>query len=123
MHMNQNDIKLVLSVIIISLCIFVYIFITEENGAKDAVVYYDNEEVLKIDLTNKNERTYDVKGYNGNVKLYTKDGMIKVVEEKSPKHLCSKTGYISKSYESIVCLPNKVVVKIVADTDIDTIVR
>lgn len=121
--MNQNDIKLALSIIIISLFIFVFIFLTEENGTKTAVVYRENKEVLKIDLTDHNGRYYDVKGNNGNVKIYTRNGMVKVVEENSKNHICSNMGYISKSYESIVCLPNKVVIKIVADTGLDTIVR
>ena len=46
-------------------------------------------------------------------------------EEESPLHLCSKQGFIEESYESIVCLPNKIVIKISSKKkkDLDTILR
>ena len=65
-----------------------------------------------------------VKGYNGNVIIKTKKGSIKVSDEKSPLHLCSKQGWISNTYEIIVCLPNKIVIKLQTDNEkIDTIVK
>ena len=33
----------------------------------------------------------------------------------------AKQGYISKSYESIICLPNKIVIKLENNSDIDVI--
>ena len=50
-----------------------------------------------------------------------KNKKIKVLKEDSPLHLCSKQGYISKSYESIICLPNKIVIKLENNSDIDVI--
>ena len=44
-----------------------------------------------------------------------------MLKEDSPLHLCSKQGYISKSYESIICLPNKIVIKLENNSDIDVI--
>lgn len=121
--MNSNDIKLIFIIIIVSLLVLLFTINSDDKYFKKAVVYYENDKVLEIDLTLKEEKYYEVDGYNGKVKLFTKDGSIKVIEEKSPLHICSNMGYISKSYESIVCLPNKVVVKIEALEDIDTIVR
>ena len=71
----------------------------------------------------KEEQTYEVKGYNGPVYISAGNGKIKVEDEDSPLHLCSKQGYITKSYETIVCLPNKIVVKIENKSDIDTIIK
>ena len=52
------------------------------------------------------------------------DYKIRVVEENSPLHLCSKQGFIDKSYETIVCLPNKVVIKLVSDSEgLDGVVK
>ena len=113
--MNKNDFKLI--IILIIFVIVLIPFFNKENSNK-AIVYYKNKEILNIDL-NLN-KTYEVKGTNGIVKIVVKDKKIKVNSENSPKHICSKQGYISKSYESIICLPNEIVIKIEKKDDIDS---
>ena len=117
---NKHDLVLILIIIVISI---VFIVINNLNSKKGniAKVYYNSKLIKTIDLSIDKE--YTVKGYNGNVKIKVKNNKIKVLEEKSPKHLCSKQGYISKSYESIICLPNKIVIEIDDDINIDTVVR
>ncbi|MBR1376817.1 MAG: NusG domain II-containing protein [Bacilli bacterium] len=120
--MNKYDIILTLIILIIGITIFC-LFKIGNNNPKEAIVYYDGDIVLKIDLSDHELRTYTIEGFNGDVVIETIDGKIRVVEEESPKHLCSIQGYISTSYESIICLPNKVVVEINDSIDVDTIVR
>ena len=115
--MNKQDIILCLSIFIIALLVLVFIRLPKKGNV--AIVYYDNKEILKINL--KIDNTYTVEGYNGDVTLEVLNGKIKVSDEISPKHLCSRQGYISNSYESIICLPNKIVVKI-DNSEIDAVV-
>ena len=117
---NKHELILILVIVIIS-SIFILINNLTSKKGNIAKVYYDSKLIKTIDL-NKND-TYIVKGYNGDVKIVVKDNKIKVDEENSPKHLCSKQGYISKSYETIICLPNKIVIEIDDDINIDTVVR
>lgn len=119
--MNKADKILIFSLILISVIAIVLLNINKNNGKK-ANVYYDNELILTIDLTKKEKQTFNVKGYNGDVHILVNNGKIKVDQEKSPLNLCSKQGYISSSYETIVCLPNKIVIKITDKEKIDTIV-
>ncbi len=123
--MNKSDIKLIIIILIIAIIVLFVIAIIGNDTSKSALVYYDNNLVLSIDLTDKSEQEYIVNGYNGPVKIIKKDGKIKVEEEDSPLHLCSRQGFIEKSYESIVCLPNKIVIKIVSSKqeELDTVVR
>lgn len=109
--MNKKDIYLILFIFLIS---FLCIFLLKTNQKKGSIanVYYENQLVLSIDLQDKTTRTYEVEGYNGTVLILTANGKVKVVEEKSPKHLCSKQGFIEHFYETIICLPNKIVIKI-----------
>ena len=118
--MNKSDIKLVFYSLVIILIIFI-IFMFQNNNNKIALVYYENKMILKIDLSKNDE--YIVDGYNGKVYLEVKNNQIRVKEENSPKHLCSYQGFISKTYETIVCMPNKIIIKIDAEEDLDTIVR
>jgi hypothetical protein len=42
------------------------------------------------------------------------------------KHICSKTGWIGKPWQVIVCLPNKIIVRVVGQKetgDIDLVAK
>lgn len=112
--MNKTDLKLIIVLLFITIITFLTI---SQKEAKSAIVYYQNKPILNIDL--KTDNTYEVNGTNGKVKIIVKNKKIKVESENSPKHLCSKQGYISKSYETIVCLPNEIVIKINNKDEID----
>jgi hypothetical protein len=120
--MNKQDIILVTIILIIVGSIALVFKITEKKNMSNALVYYEDKLVLTIDLTLK-EQEYVVDGYNGPVTITAGNGKVKVEDEDSPLHLCSKQGYISKSYESIVCLPNKIVIKLEDDSSLDAIVK
>lgn len=121
--MNKND-RILIGIISI-ICISFLILFTqlEPKGEKVAVVYFQNERILTIDLTLHEKKEYQVNGKNGMVRIEVDDDKIRVIEEESPLHICSKQGYISKSTESIVCLPNKIVIQIETKNEIDTVVR
>lgn len=123
--MNKSDIKLIIIILLIAITVLFVIAIIDKNNSKEALVYYDNNLVLTIDLNESEEKIYIVDGFNGEVKIIAGNGKIKVDEEESPLHLCSKQGFIEESYESIVCLPNKIVIKISSKKkkDLDTILR
>ena len=123
--MNKSDIKLIIIILLIAITVLFVIAIIDKNNSKEALVYFDNNLVLTIDLNESEEKIYIVDGFNGEVKIIAGNGKIKVDEEESPLHLCSKQGFIEESYESIVCLPNKIVIKISSKKkkDLDTILR
>lgn len=121
--MNKSDIKLVGIILVIAVIFFSALLLLKNNNEKNALVYYEDELVLKIDLSLAGEHEYQVNGYNGNIVIKTLDNKIKVEEENSPLHLCSKQGWIENSYEVIVCLPNKIVIKIEDQENIDTVVK
>ena len=55
-----------------------------------------------------------VEGYQGDSYLEVRDGRVRMVDSACPDKLCVKTGWISSPGESIVCLPNRVVIEIVS---------
>lgn len=122
--MNKSDWKLIISLAVVLIVSFTLLFLFKNNNTpKKALVYYEDELILTIDLTNKGEHEYHVSGYNGDILIKTSNNKIKVEEENSPNHICSKQGYIDSSYEVLVCLPNKVVIKIEDNNKIDTVVK
>lgn len=120
--MNKSDLKLIVLLLLIVFFIIFGFKVFEQEDAKKAVVYYENDIILTIDLSIN--KKYQVDGYNGKVNIVVEDGKIKVDSENSPLHLCSNQGYVSASYETIVCLPNKITIKIeTQENTLDTIVK
>ena len=117
--MKKSDYILIL--IIILICIIMLFSLKKASKADVALIYYNDEVILKVNLDKKKE--YVVKGYLGNVVIETDINKIRVKEETSKRHLCSYQGWVSNSYTSIICLPNKIVIKIENESDIDTVVR
>ena len=101
--MNKYDIYLILFVLIASSLLLI---ITKLNNNSYAYVYYDNKEVLKIDLSK--DDNYKVDGFNGEVMIEVKDNKLRVSKENSPLHICSNQGWMNSG--SLVCLPNKIVI-------------
>lgn len=118
--MNRADKILIISIVVISFVCFIWIFVSKSPG-KQALVYYQDKLILTVDLNLT--KTYTVKGELGKVVIQTKEGKIKVEEENSPRHLCSRQGWVSTTYESIVCLPNKIVIQITSDESLDAVVK
>ena len=112
--MNKSDLKFILIILILSLILFLVSKIDTSNSAS---IYYDNNLILQIDLSKDN--VYDVEGYNGNVVIEVKEGKLRVKEEESPLHICSKQGFMNRG--SIVCLPNKIVINF-DNNELDAIV-
>ena len=121
--MNKSDLKLIGILLILFLIIFGGLLLFNHDKKKQALVYYEDNLVLTIDLSIPTENEYRVMGYNGEIIIKTQKNRIKVEEESSPLHLCSKQGWIENSYEVIVCLPNKIVIKIEDQKEIDTVVK
>ncbi len=121
--MNKND-GIMIGVILILCLLSILIFAKwDKKGDKIAIVYYQDEVILTIDLAKNEKKDYQVMGKNGTVIIEVNQDKIRVKQENSPLHICSKQGYISKNTESIVCLPNQIVIQIQTKNAIDTVVH
>lgn len=121
--MNSRDIKLIGGLILLVLVMFGLVSFTKKTGLKKANVYYQNDLILSVLLYPNKQETHVVKGYNGEVVIEIDNERIRVKEETSPLHLCSKQGWIKEAYETIICLPNKIVIEIEATTDLDALIE
>lgn len=97
-----------------------YIIRLDKKDGNLVEVYYEDNLILSANLYMDN--IYTVKGLLGDVVIEVKDKKVRVIKENSPKNICSKEGYISDSSKPLICLPNKIVIKIVQDNDVDGVV-
>ncbi|MBF1007200.1 MAG: NusG domain II-containing protein [Lachnospiraceae bacterium] len=109
-----HDVVLGLALLIVALALFV-IDITKasnDNGNKTVVVSIDGKKEAEYPL-NK-DGTHILHGSHlGTNKLVIKDGEAYIEEASCPDKQCVRQGKISKAGEMLVCLPNRVVVKII----------
>lgn len=69
------------------------------------------------------DASYTITGANGGTNLLViEDGTARVEEASCPDGVCVHTGRIRRNGQSIVCLPNQVVVEIVSGTENSSIV-
>lgn len=85
-----------------------------------AAVYLDNRLVVELSFSETDIYTYAFPfGENGEhtAVLEVNGGRLRMLpldKELCPRSICAHTGWISRSYESIVCLPNRILVVLTA---------
>lgn len=80
---------------------------------KEAAVYVGEKEFGRFDLDR--EWTLEIPGENGGTNLLViQEGKALVTQASCPDKLCVRQGAVSEIGESIVCLPNKVIVAVEA---------
>ena len=94
-------------------------------------VYVQNELVKEISLNEQDERIYEIPFEAGGeihyAKVEVKDGQVRMLPQKrelSPRQIHAHTGWISHEYETIVDMPNQILVSFAdvgkdAESDLD----
>lgn len=115
---SRNSVLLFIGFILATLLVMV--FFRGRMGAKGttAVVTVDGEECYRCSLFVEKEISID----DTNI-LVIKDGAADMISADCPDQICVKHNPISMTGETIICLPNKVVVTIEALTANDKPVR
>ena len=78
------------------------------------VVEVNQNEVARLALAT--DQTTQVKGQLGLTKVEVKKGRARIVRSPCKNKVCIKSGYIRYADRLAVCIPNRVVVRIVGET-------
>lgn len=108
--MNKYDIILVITIFLLGVIGYFYVLSIDSSDDLIAIVTYDSNVVLEIDLSI--DDIYVIDAYLGDVVIEVLDNKIRVVEENSPLNICSNMGFIDNVRSIIVCLPNKVMIEL-----------
>lgn len=88
------------------------------TGGKHVVVEVDGSHVLELSLDKNVIKT--VSGPLGETVIAVDNGKARVTESACPHHYCVRMGHISRTGEVIICVPNRVVVKIQGGSEEDS---
>jgi len=101
-----------------ALCVALFLFNASKIRGERANIYKDGKIVQTLDLNTPKE--IDL----GTNIILVKDGTICVKSATCPDKLCVKQGEISFGGESVICLPNKVVIEVTGKSqDVDAVSR
>ncbi len=119
----KGDVVVILFVIMLAILIGVTFWMKTGTGEGNVVVIYrDGEKVQEIPLDKDTELLIENDYTN---KLIVKDKKVAIAESDCPGRDCVHSGWISGKGRSLVCLPNRVEVRIEGemDSEVDFIVR
>ena len=114
-----GDLIAISLVLVLAAVIFASYFVVSKPVEKAKVQIYHNNELIKEFALNSTERIeyiIDDEYYN---KIVIEDGEVYFSEGNCPGTDCVHSGKISKPGRSLVCLPNKVEIRITGDSDVD----
>ena len=103
----RNDLILNGVVVLICLAVPFILFFTGRGNEKTAVVSFDGKECYEVSLSENTKLSV-----NG-VEITVSDGCAYVSHSSCPDRLCMKMKKAENNGDSIICVPNKVSVKII----------
>lgn len=115
---KKGDLIIVLSLLLLSCLIFVGIKVFSSNG-NYVEIEQNGKIIAQLDINE--DTSFDiVSGDKATNTVVIKGSAVTVINADCPDKICQKHAPITKTGESIVCLPNKVFVTIKGDkTEID----
>ena len=105
--MKKRDIILIASILAIAIALFLVVELTKEEGA-GVTVKVDGVKVAEYSLSKNG--TYPLNG--GTNILVIENGKAYLTDANCPDKLCVHQGKISRTGETITCLPNKLTVTV-----------
>ena len=113
---RKQDVILIISLLLIGIIILVIWRFVYSTEGKFVTVEQRDELIGTYPLEEDKEIEVEYKDQVVN-KIIIKDGYCYMDEAQCPDHLCIKQGKIDKVGQTIVCLPNKLVVEIKGGED------
>jgi len=108
------DIVLICILLVLALSVFLVVELTRREGAY-VVVSVDGGEVCRYSLSEDGEFLLN----GGTNTLVISGGEAYISEADCPDGLCVSQGRISRTGQTVVCLPNRVMLRIVGADDAD----
>lgn len=111
--MKRNDWILIIVIFVIALVSYIgFHMFNSSNEETEVVITVDGEIYATLSLEEDQEFTINEHNY-----IVIEDGVVNMIEADCPDELCVHQNPIDENGESIICLPNKVIVSIVSSSD------
>ncbi|MCD7843297.1 MAG: NusG domain II-containing protein [Clostridiales bacterium] len=117
---KRYDLLLLAALVLVGLGLTAFVLLSRMNSAScglTVTIRQDNEVVATLPLDE--DATYAVQGEDGGTTnlVVIEDSTVYMEEADCPDQLCVKQGKIRYAGDSLICLPNRVVVEISGEDD------
>lgn len=119
---KKADIFVIFLIIISSFLIYIFTNKLQrgnDSSSKKVVITVDGIIFKEVELKENTNLDIDVNTQYGNNEVHIENGEVHMHESDCKDKICMKMGKISLSGDSIICLPNRLMVKIVEDKPSD----
>lgn len=116
--MKKWDVIIIVALIIISLIPEGVMFITNSNKHSSLYVevYSEGKLYKKLPLNkDSGKTTFTIDNELGDNVIEINNEQVKIIDADCPDKICVKAHAISKPGESLICLPHKLVVRIIGE--------
>ena len=122
---NRFDALVALAVVLLAVAAALLFYLPRnQSGALTVVIDVSGQEVRRVPLSDFTETTVTSRGYT--LHIAAEGGAVSVTDSDCPTQDCVRTGTISRSGQSIVCLPARIVIQLTggaADSnDVDIVI-
>lgn len=120
--MSKQDRNIILFVLLATLLIALgfRLFPSEEDNLQAQITLQGN---LFTTIPLDHQEFFTIDGVYGPVEIEIEPGKIRVAHVTCPDQICRKTGWISRSGQVIVCIPNQLVIQLIGPKEnLDAIV-
>lgn len=118
---RKGDLLAVILVVAMTLMTAVF-FLPKNTSSESAVVQiYQDGRLVKESSLDEDQTIRITGAYSNTVEI--RDGKAAITETDCPGADCAHSGWIGSAGRSIVCLPNRVEVRIVGEAEVDFVVR
>jgi len=117
--LKKGDLILSVGFLIIALSLYLVFSFTQNKDKKLIAYVIQNDETLyEIDLSNiETERQIIIGGQYSDTILVAPN-KIRFEDASCPDKICVRSGWLTKSGDVAVCLPNKVIIKIKGENNL-----
>ena len=117
---------IILSIVLVLLCaagIAAWIWLRSTAVTNAAAEIYSDGVLIKTVSLSENTR-FTVEHGDGYNVIEVQDGAVSVVEASCPDKVCIHTGAVSQGAVPIICLPNRLEVRVIsADNNVDAVIN
>jgi len=118
---RKGDFFAVVLVVLIALAVL-FAYLPGQNAAQDSTVQVLRNNTLIKELPLNADAEFEITGEYVN-RAVIRDGRVCIEASDCPGSDCVHSGWIDKGGRSIVCLPNRVEIRISGESDVDFVVK
>ena len=121
---RKGDAAVIAAVVLAALLMIAYMALSASSGGETTARIYRNGELVR-ELRLDTDAEFELEGDYHN-RITVRDGKIAITESDCPGEDCVHSGWMQRPGRSIVCLPNRVEIRlegVPAENDVDAVVQ